>query len=86
MNKKVDTKTLMYLAVSKPMAHLPWAVKKSTKPEDQKMIQEVLTSLGKSEEGRRILKISKLTGLIAATDAEYDHHRRIIREVLGEKY
>ena len=86
VNKQIDTKTLKYLAVGKPMAHLPWAVKKSTKLQEQKKIQEILTSLNKSEEGRRILKISKLTGLVTATDAEYDQHRRVIREVLGEKY
>lgn len=86
VNKTIDTNLLKYLVVGEPMAHLPWAVKRNTKPEDQKILQEILTSLKYSEEGRRILKKSKLTGLVAATDAEYDHHRRIIREVLGEKY
>jgi len=86
VSKNIDTKKLKYLVVGKPMAHLPWAVKSNTKPDDQKRLQEILTSLKDSEEGRRILKKSKLTGLVAATDAEYDDHRRIIREVLGEKY
>lgn len=86
VKNKVDTKTLKYLAISKPMAHIPWAVKRTTTKSDQKKIQEILIGLKKHKEGRKILKNSKLTGLIAATDAEYDRHRRVIREVLGEKY
>lgn len=86
VSKKIDTSTLKYLVVGKPMAHLPWAVKRTTRPEDQKRLQKILTGLKKSEEGQKILKNSKLTGLTTATDAEYDRHRRVIREVLGEKY
>jgi len=86
VSKKIDTRELKYLAVSKPMAHLPWAVKKTTKLKEQRKLQKILTGLKDTKKGRQILKNMRVTGLITATDAEYDDHRRIIREVLGEKY
>ena len=49
-------------------------------------IQQVLVDLQETEKGRQILANAKLTGLKAASDREYDPHRRIIREVLNESY
>lgn len=86
VTRKVDTTKLTYLARGQQHAHLPWAVKGSTTPTLRKKIQKILVDLDKTENGRQILTTAKLTSLRAATDREYDPHRRVIQEVLNESY
>ena len=86
VTRKVDTSKLTVLARAPQHAHLPWAVKGSMTPTLRQTIQQVLVDLQETEAGREILANAKLTGLKAATDREYDPHRRIIREVLNERY
>jgi len=80
----IDPSTMLVLAKSEPIAHLPWAVKGSMTPRLAKRIQEILAALAGSREGRRVLHHTKLTRLLPATDSEYDICRRLIDEVAGE--
>ena len=75
-----------YLVVSEPLAHLPWAVKANMPKDLSQQIQQALVSLKDSDEGRQILQDANLTGLLPASDADYNRHRQIISTVLGEKY
>ena len=86
VKSKCDTTQMKYLAVSYPVAHLPWAVNGNMTTELKSKIQSVLVNLGKSAEGENILEKAKLTGISIATDEDYNRHREITFEVLGEQY
>ncbi len=86
VNKRIDTSEMTFVAIGEPLAHLPWAVKASVETEMRDRIQDALLDLNDTLKGRQILKQARLTGLVVAVDGDYDPHRRIIREVLGEKY
>lgn len=86
VKRMIDTEQLIFLAKSEPLPQLPWAVKASMAPELRNIIQTLLVNLKESEAGRKILKQARLTGLITATDAEYNKHREIIRAVYGDDY
>lgn len=86
VTKQVDTGQLAYLAKGKPLAHLPWAVHPDLDAPTVLALQRNLVALKDSPSGRRLLKSAALTGLIPADDGEYDAHRLIIHEVLGEAY
>lgn len=86
VTSKIDTSKMVFLATSKPMAHLPWATKQSMHPALRTRIQSILANLSNTEEGRRILKQAALTDLVVAKDSEYDPHRKLIRQVLGKEY
>lgn len=80
-NKGVDTKQLTLLIESEPLPHLPWAVKGNMSFDLRMDIQQALLELNNSQEGKRILKQAKLSGLHIASDEEYDVHRKILLEV-----
>ena len=86
IREKIDTSQLTFLAISDPVAHLPWAVKQDLAPQTTRQIQAAMVRLKDSAEGREILNRAKLTGLAIATDADYDVHRHIILRVSGEKF
>jgi phosphonate transport system substrate-binding protein len=86
IKSKIDVSKMKYLVISEPYANLPWAVKGDMPAERRQRIQSALAHLSSSAEGREILAKAELTGLAVATDAEYDAARRIIHEVLNEKY
>jgi len=86
IKSKIDVTKMKYLVTSEPYANLPWAVRGDMPVERRQRIQSALADLSSSAEGRDILAKAALTGLVAATNAEYDAARRIIREVLNEKY
>jgi len=86
VKQKINTSEMMLLAVSQPVAHLPWAVKHDLGESLKARLASALLGLGDTPEGKNILKKAKLTGLVVATDDEYDPHRRIIRDVTGEMY
>jgi len=77
---RVDENKIKLFITSPRLPHLPWAVKKSISDELANQIQQVLTQLGDSEEGKHILRRAKLTGLRVATDQDYND----IRKILGE--
>lgn len=86
VSNKIDTSKMQFIAISKPLVHLPWAVKSTMKPSLRTKIQSLLADLYKTREGKRILKQAGLTNLIVATDQQYNPHRWISYRVMGIKY
>jgi len=86
VGKQIDTSQLKILTKGERFAHLPWAYKSELPTELKIKIQKVFLSLKKSQEGRKVLKKARLTNIVRAVDTDFDPHRRIVREVLGEIY
>ena len=86
VRKRMNTDELRYLAVSSPLPHLPWAVKREMPSTLRMQIISVLSGLQETEQGRAILKSVRIEGLSPATDQEYDPVRNYIYEVNGEQY
>lgn len=85
-HKMVDISQLRVLATNVPLAHVNWAVKATMDETERKQIQSLLAGLHETEQGRAVLKGAGLTALRQAHDGDYDLHRAIIRDVLGEQY
>jgi phosphonate transport system substrate-binding protein len=83
---RVDPGAMKLIAVGEPLAHLPWAVRGDLDPKLGERIRAALLELRATPEGRSVLKQAKLTGLVAASDRDFDPHRRIIETVFGVKY
>jgi phosphonate transport system substrate-binding protein len=75
---KIDVSELKTLAVSKPLPHLPWAVKEEMSKELKSKITHLLIDLKNNPEGKKVLKAARLSALNPASDAEYDSHRLIV--------
>lgn len=86
LHESIDTSKIRHLASSKPLAHLPWAVKTSIPKKLSSQIQNIMLELNDSNKGKEILKTAKLTGIHTATDLDYDPHRKILHEVFGNNY
>ncbi len=86
IRNSIDTDQLRLLAVSEPLAHLPWAVNAHMPPRLAKQIQSILANMDADPGGRALLHRAGLTGLRVAHDSDYDIHRHIIRLVLHEDY
>lgn len=86
LKKSIYTSEMKYLVTSKPLAHLPWAVKASMPGSLSADIQKIMVELNQTEAGKKILKTAKLTGIHPATDTDYEPHRKILREVFGDNY
>lgn len=84
--KQIDAGQMRYLATSEPLPHLPWAVKGDMPREIRTKIQRAMINLNKTAEGKKVLAPSGYDGFSAAVDADYDKHRLILKEVLGEDY
>jgi len=84
VGNQIDVSEMKILARSAPIAGLPWAVKNTVPEELAKRIQVALIALADSPEGKEILTRAQLTGFRLAADADYDEHRRIVRQVTGE--
>lgn len=82
VTKIANPDELKYLAVSEPIKHLPWVVRRDMPKALQQKIQKLMTGLSGSERGRDILKMAHLDGMRAANDSDYDKIRDIIREAL----
>lgn len=74
------------IALSQPIAQLPWAVAPRVSAEEEAQIRDALLALNDSPKGQHILRLAKLTGLRPTRDEEYDPARRIVARVLGEHY
>ena len=83
VQSSIDTSQMRILARSDQLPHLPWAVKHTMTTELRTTIQNLLSKLHESAQGRQILNQAQLTELRRATDNEYDRHREIIKAVLG---
>ncbi len=86
IRNSIDTSELRLLAVSEPLAHLPWAVNPRMPLPLAKQIQTILANMDANPGGRSVLRRAGLTGLRVAEDADYDTHRHIIRVVVHEDY
>lgn len=86
ITRKIDTSQLTFLAKSEALSHLPWAVASGMPEALAARLQAVMFAMHESEAGRAVLHGAVLTRLHLATDKEYDPHRQIIMEVLGERY
>lgn len=84
IKKKINVDEMKYLAVSKKMAHLPWAVKNTISDDLQKNIQTIMVDLYRTESGKKILKAAKITKFMPANDKDYNTHRDIVKIVLDE--
>lgn len=86
ITKRIDTSKMKFLAVSEKIAHLPWAISENVPEKLRKKIQDVFLSLNKTKTGKQILKQAGLTGIHKANDNSYNIHRKIVLDVLREKY
>jgi phosphonate transport system substrate-binding protein len=83
---QIDSSQMRILAQTEQLPHLPWAVKQNMPEAERLAIQQSLSQLNNSEQGRAILNNAQLDTLLPATDSDYDAHRNIIRDVYGEDY
>jgi phosphonate transport system substrate-binding protein len=81
----IDAGQLRVLATSEPLPHLAWAVRADLPAALRERIRQALTTLAANEPGRQALARAGLSGVVAADDAEYDAHRRIVERVLHER-
>jgi phosphonate transport system substrate-binding protein len=79
----IDAKQIKMLAATEPLLFLPWAVKRSMPTKLANEIQALLVGLGDNDIGRKVLQSAKVTGMGAATDKDYDAHRRMTKAVFG---
>ncbi len=86
VQQHIDTEQMTFLARSEQLVHLPWAVKADLDTTVVEQIQSLLSQLKQTEAGRALLKQARLSGLVRATDAEYNTHRDIIKAVYGEQF
>jgi phosphonate transport system substrate-binding protein len=80
---KIDVDQLEMIAVSRPLPHLPWAVKQEMPADLKQRLRILLVDLKQSEEGRRILKQARLSAFNPVTNKDYDSHREIVEAVHG---
>ncbi|MDJ0808214.1 MAG: PhnD/SsuA/transferrin family substrate-binding protein [Gammaproteobacteria bacterium] len=74
------------LLKSRPVAQLPWAVSPTLTEKHSGQIMHALTQLKQTIGGQQLLVGAGLTGIVLATDSDYDPHRRIVARVLMEQY
>ncbi len=86
VQNRIDTSEMKFLAKSQPMPHLPWAVSEKLAPELADKIQSALSALSIDSFGRHVLKRAELTGLLTATNEDYDQARLVIRDIYGEDF
>ena len=86
LRNSIDTSKIKSLISSKPLPHLPWAVKSTMPKKLVKQIQQSMLDLNNSNNGKKVFKAAKITGIHVATDQDYNAHRKIILEVFGNKY
>ena len=83
---KIDTSQLFTLAVSEEFVHVAWATKDNLPATDRKKIQDIMTRLNQSTQGKTILKACQVDSFRAATDTDFSKVREITKFVLGEDY
>ncbi len=86
VTKQIDVNQLKILSRGERFAHYPWAIKTELDTELKLNIQKILTHLSETPQGIKALGKAELTGIVRAVDSDFDPHRHIVREVLGEVY
>lgn len=84
VRKEIGDGQMKYLAVSEPIAQLPWAVKSDLSPQLVMQIRSLLTGLHQTSEGKELLKEMRVSNILPASDSDYDSARRIVKAVLHE--
>jgi len=85
VKKEIDTGQMMYLATSRKMAHLPWAVNKSIPDELALKIRAIMVGLMHTNKGKSILKSMRITKFLPTEDSDFTLHREITRAAIGEE-
>ncbi|MEW8402806.1 MAG: phosphate/phosphite/phosphonate ABC transporter substrate-binding protein [Candidatus Thiodiazotropha sp.] len=78
VRNKIAVDELNVIAVSEPLPHLPWAVKKELKEDLKSQIKSLLLGLHESPRGKEILRRARLSALNPADDKDYNTHRVIV--------
>lgn len=86
VRNRIDISQLKFLAKTKPMVHLPWALKRELSNELKLKIQNLLENLHDNSDGRNILKSANLDALVPVKDSDFDGHRQIITDIYGSDY
>jgi len=86
ITRRIDSSKMTFLVRGEQLPHLPWAVKDAMPEHLVVRIQQILSTMDKNLKGQQVLKNAALTGLRPAQDSDYDKHRVIVHEVLGEQY
>ncbi len=81
VTRKIDVSQLDVIAESRPLPHLPWAVKQEMPAELKQRLKTLLVNLKQSDEGRKILKQARLSAFNPVSDMDYDAHREIVESV-----
>ncbi len=81
VTSKIDVDQLDVIAVSEPLPHLPWAVKRELPEALKERLRELLIDLKETTEGTHILEQAHLTAFNPVQDEDYDIHRAIIDTV-----
>lgn len=81
IQKSMDVNKVKFLAETKPLVHLPWAVSKRLDQQTVHNITRVMLDLKQSDQGRKILASAKLTGLYRVSDSDFDPHRQLIDKI-----
>lgn len=83
VRNRIDISELKFLAKTKQMTHLPWAVNDDLSMVLRKKIQHILTTLYSNAEGKAVLTSARLNDVLSATDSDFDEHRKIVKDVYG---
>ncbi len=85
-HESVSPEAFETLLRGQSVAQLPWAVSPALSEKTSLGISQALTTLKRSETGQQLLRHAGLSGLVTATDEDYDPHRQIVARVLQEQY
>jgi len=86
VKRNIDVAQMKFLAKTRQLPHLPWAVKSNMPEQLKQNIQSILSTLDLNPAGQDILDQAKLSSLRPAIDADYDEHRKIVRDIYGDDY
>ena len=84
VKSKIDVSKMKILAQSDSFVHLCWAVKGDMAKDKVNKIQQTMTSLKDSADGKAILKAAKVTNFVKVSDADFAKVREITKYALGE--
>jgi len=78
-----DQAAVRILAKGEPLRQHPWAVRETLDPPLRDELRRLLLALNDSAEGRALLEQAGLSGLSAASEADYEGCRAVVEAVFG---
>lgn len=84
--KKINVEDMKIIAESESFTHLPWAVNAKMSNQLADKIQNVMTNLKNSDQGKAVLKSAKVTDFYVVTDKDFNKVREITKFALEEDY